>query len=70
MSVRDPRIDAYIANSADFARPILRHLREVRDGAMGQLGRLSSLGDLPPKRVLAGYVKKAVALKDEGVKAK
>jgi len=29
MVTRDPRIDAYIADSADFARPILTHLREV-----------------------------------------
>src|SRR5215212_7332153 len=29
MGTRDPRIDAYIADSADFARPILTHLREV-----------------------------------------
>jgi uncharacterized protein YdeI (YjbR/CyaY-like superfamily) len=27
MPNRDPRIDAYIAKSADFARPILEHLR-------------------------------------------
>jgi uncharacterized protein YdeI (YjbR/CyaY-like superfamily) len=29
MASRDPRIDAYIAKSAEFARPILMHLREV-----------------------------------------
>ncbi len=29
MGARDPRIDAYIAKSAGFARPILTHLREV-----------------------------------------
>jgi len=29
MGERDPRIDAYIAKSADFAQPILEHLREV-----------------------------------------
>lgn len=29
MGTRDPRIDAYIAKSEPFARPILRHLREV-----------------------------------------
>lgn len=29
MANRDPRIDAYIAKSAEFARPILTHLREV-----------------------------------------
>jgi uncharacterized protein YdeI (YjbR/CyaY-like superfamily) len=28
MSNHDPRIDAYIAKSAEFARPILEHLRE------------------------------------------
>src|SRR5262245_52928342 len=29
MGQRDPRIDAYIAKSAEFARPVLIHLREV-----------------------------------------
>ena len=29
MGTRDPRVDAYIARSADFAKPILTHLREV-----------------------------------------
>ena len=29
MSNHDPRIDAYIANSADFAQPILQHLRAL-----------------------------------------
>ncbi|MDB4883128.1 MAG: hypothetical protein JWL95_1894 [Gemmatimonadetes bacterium] len=29
MGTRDPRIDAYIAKSADFAKPILTHLRDV-----------------------------------------
>lgn len=29
MATRDPRVDAYIAKSAEFARPILSHLREV-----------------------------------------
>ena len=29
MVTRDPRIDAYIEKSADFAQPILRHLRAV-----------------------------------------
>ena len=27
MGTRDPRVDAYIARSAEFARPILIHLR-------------------------------------------
>ena len=29
MTRKDPRIDAYIAKSAPFARPILKHLRQV-----------------------------------------
>src|SRR3954471_7892188 len=29
MGTRDPRVDAYIAKSADFAKPILTHLREI-----------------------------------------
>jgi uncharacterized protein YdeI (YjbR/CyaY-like superfamily) len=29
MGRKDPRVDAYIAKSAEFARPILRHLREL-----------------------------------------
>jgi hypothetical protein len=29
MGTRDPRVDAYIAKSPDFARPILTHLRQV-----------------------------------------
>jgi uncharacterized protein YdeI (YjbR/CyaY-like superfamily) len=121
MPVRDPRIDAYIARAAPFARPILTHLREVvhdacpeveetvkwgfphfqykgmlcamasfkehctfgfwkgklivdRGGenaeqAMGQFGRITLLEELPPRRVLTGYVKEAMRLNDEGVKA-
>ena len=118
MAARDPRVDAYIARSADFARPILEHLRGVvhsacpdveetmkwsfphfmyngmlcsmasfkqhcalsfwkgalifdsdRDReAMGQFGRITKLSDLPPKKVLAAHVKKAMALNDEGAK--
>jgi uncharacterized protein YdhG (YjbR/CyaY superfamily) len=29
MGTRDPRVDAYIEQSAEFARPILKHLRQV-----------------------------------------
>jgi len=41
---------------------------EAKEGAMGQFGRITSPKDLPAKKVLVGYVKKAVALKDAGVK--
>jgi len=119
MGKKDPRVDAYIAKAADFARPILTELREAvhancpdveetmkwtfphfmykgilcsmasfkqhaafgfwkgslilgdrsrNDEAMGQLGRLTKRSDLPSKRVLDGYIKKAVALNDAGVK--
>jgi uncharacterized protein YdeI (YjbR/CyaY-like superfamily) len=33
VGTRDTRIDAYIAKSADFARPILTHIRDVVHGA-------------------------------------
>src|SRR3954464_9402836 len=118
MGKKDPRVDAYIAQSADFAKPILIHIREVvhsacpdveetlkwrlptfmhqgimcgmaafkedaafnlwkgslivgSDGdrdAMGQFGRITKLSDLPSKRVLAGYIKQAMALNEAGVK--
>ena len=31
---RDPRIDAYIADAGDFARPVLQHLRELVHSAI------------------------------------
>jgi uncharacterized protein YdeI (YjbR/CyaY-like superfamily) len=33
---RDPRVDAYIERQADFARPILNHLRDVVHAACGE----------------------------------
>jgi len=38
-------------------------------GAMGSFGRLTSIDDLPPRRVLVALVKRAVKLNDEGVKS-
>lgn len=115
MPSHDARVDAYIAKSADFARPILEHIRDVvhaacpeieetikwgmpffmyhgilcnmaafkqhcalgfrgardvqgkdgvAEGAMGSFGRITSVRDLPSKKVLAGYVKKAMALNE------
>jgi uncharacterized protein YdeI (YjbR/CyaY-like superfamily) len=121
MATRDPRIDTYIAKSAEFARPILEHLREVvhaacpqveetmkwsfphfqykgmlcsmaafkehcafgfwkgslvlgeagggSEEAMGQFGRITKLGELPSKKVLTGYIKKAMELNEAGVKS-
>lgn len=116
MGKKDPRVDAYIARSAHFAKPILRHIREVvhkgcpeveetikwgmphfdykgmlcgmsafkehcalgfwkhklvapaKEGAMGHFGRITSLKDLPPDRVLVGYVREAARLNEAGVK--
>ncbi len=36
-------------------------------GAMGAFGRLTSLRDLPPRKVLMGYMKKAKQLNEEGI---
>jgi len=118
MPTLDPRIDAYIAKSQDFAQPILTHLRalvhaacpeveetmkwsmphfmykgmlcgmasfkahctfgfwkgavlfpDLEKEAMGQLGRITSLKDLPSKKELMGYIKQAMKLNDEGVKS-
>ncbi len=120
MATRDPRIDAYIAKSAEFAKPILEHLRAVvrvacpgveetmkwsmphfdyrgemmcamaafkthavfgfwkgslvlgasaqRREAMGSFGHISTVKELPAKRVLVGYIRKAMALNDAGIK--
>src|SRR5687768_12452165 len=119
MGTRDPRIDAYIEKSADFAKPILEHIRSVvhetcpdaeetmkwsmphfdyagsmmlgmasfkehcalgfwkgelilgKDGvsteAMGQFGCIRSVSDLPSKKVLAGYIRQAMKLNEDGV---
>jgi uncharacterized protein YdeI (YjbR/CyaY-like superfamily) len=115
MTKPNPRVDAYIAKAAPFARPILAQLRAVvhaaapqaeeeikwgmpfftyrgkllcnfaafkahaafgfyrealvlgtaaKGGSAGSFGRLTDVRDLPPKRVIAGYVKKAIALAD------
>src|SRR5687768_11293887 len=119
MGTRDPRIDAYIAKSADFAKPVLTSLREtvhsacpdveetmkwsaphfmyhgmlcgmsafkqhcafgfwkgslIVDGdgreveqAAGQFGRITSVSDLPSKKELTAYIRKAMKLNEEGV---
>lgn len=117
----DKRVDVYIANSADFAKPILKELRAIAheacpeleeaikwscphflyngkilcsmaafkqhcafhiwhggqivdakdnksDEAMGQFGRLTSVKDLPSKKAVVAYLKKAMELIDSGAK--
>jgi uncharacterized protein YdeI (YjbR/CyaY-like superfamily) len=38
----------------------------AKDG-MGHFGKITSVADLPPKKTIAGYIRKAMALNDEGV---
>ena len=126
MANKDKRIDAYIASSQPFARPILKHLRALvhtacpkveetikwgfphfdyrgemmcsmasfqrhcafgfwkaslmknkklmanaaSESAMGHLGKISSLDDVPSDKVMIAYVKEAAKLNDEGIKIK
>lgn len=37
--------------------------------AMGQMGRITKVADLPSKKVLTGYIQQAMKLNDAGVKA-
>lgn len=123
MGKRDGRIDEYISKSADFAKPVLIHLRELvhktcpgveetmkwsfphfdykgmlchmasfkqhcafgfwkaelmkdkalmqnakSETAMGHLGKITSLKDLPSDKKMIAYIKEAMKLNDEGVK--
>lgn len=118
MGARDPRIDAYIGKSAEFARPILTHLRALvheacpqaeetlkwgmptfmhhgilcgvgafkqhctfgfwkhklvvgagrYDDAMGQFGRITKMSDLPPKKELVAFIRKAAQLNEAGIR--
>ncbi len=42
--------------------------REKNADAMGQFGRITKRSDLPSGKILAGYIRKAAALNDQGVK--
>ena len=118
MPDRDPRIDTYIDNSAEFAKPILAYIRETvhqacpeveetmkwsmphfdykgimcsmasfkhhcafgfwkaslipeakkSNEAMGQMGRITSLDDLPPKKELVRLIKEAARLNEAGAR--
>ena len=37
------------------------------ESGMGQFGRLTKLADLPPKRAMTGYIRKAMELNEEGI---
>ncbi|HEX6280281.1 MAG TPA: YdeI/OmpD-associated family protein [Pyrinomonadaceae bacterium] len=120
MPTVDPRVDAYIEKSADFAKPILRHIRKLvhkacpdiqetmkwsfphfdhkgtvcsmasfkqhcalgfwkqslmehdafpaEKTAMGSFGRVTSVKDLPPDKVMIALIHQAVELNEKGVK--
>ena len=123
MGAKDKRIDAYIAKSQDFAKPVMEHIRKLihktcpevtetikwgmpsfdykgpfigfaafkkhaavgfwkaalmkdhkiltgkdTKGAMGNLGRIESIEDLPKDTVLLKWIKEAMKLNDSGVK--
>ncbi|MGH8173048.1 MAG: YdeI/OmpD-associated family protein, partial [Rhodanobacteraceae bacterium] len=42
---------------------------DLSDEAMGQFGCIAKVSDLPSKRALTAYVRKAMALNDAGVKS-
>ena len=119
MPSNDPRIDAYIEKSADFAKPILEHLRKLvhkacpeveetwkwsfpnftykgmlcsmaafkqhasfgfwkqsllesdaipkNKTAMGSFGRITTLKDLPPDKVIIGLIHQAMELNEKGI---
>lgn len=124
MATKDKRIDAYIAKSADFAKPILNHLRKLvhtscpdveetmkwsfphfdykgemmcsmaafkqhcvfgfwkaslmkdpsllenakAETAMGHMGRITLIKDLPSDKKMMAYIKEAMKLNEEGKK--
>jgi uncharacterized protein YdeI (YjbR/CyaY-like superfamily) len=125
MGKKDPRIDAYIEKAADFAKPVLKHFRQLihkacpeveetwkwsfphfdyhggplahmaafkqhcaigfwkaslmrdnetlmqaakSESAMGHLGKITSLKDLPKDSVLVKYIHEGMRLNEMGVK--
>lgn len=122
MGKKDKRVDAYISKSADFAKPILNHLRELvhtacpqveetikwgmpyfdykgvmcnmasfknhcafgfwkaslmrdfkhmkdnNESAMGHLGRITSIKELPADNKVTAWIKEAVKINDDDVK--
>ncbi len=124
MAEKEKIIDDYIAKSADFAKPILTHIRKLvhkacpdaeekmkwsfphfdykgemmcsmaafkqhavfgfwkaalmkdpvlienaqSETAMGHLGKLTSIKDLPPDKKMIAWIKEAMRLNDEGIK--
>jgi uncharacterized protein YdeI (YjbR/CyaY-like superfamily) len=51
-------------------RSLIAARHDRSDEAMGNFGRIRKLSDLPPKRLLVGYVRKAAALREAEPAAK
>lgn len=122
MGNKDKRVDAYISKSADFARPILNHLRKLvhtacpqaeetikwgmpyfdykgmmchmasfkshcafgfwkaalmkdfsemkgnNESAMGHLGKITSINELPPDKKITAWIKEAVKINDDSIR--
>ena len=124
--MKDPKVDIYIRKAADFAQPILAHIRELihqscpevkevikwgmpcfdymgpmisiagfkqhcvcnfwkaellndprqylgkrkseGGAAMGNLGRITSVKDLPPDKVMIDFIKQHMLLNENGIK--
>jgi uncharacterized protein YdeI (YjbR/CyaY-like superfamily) len=45
-----------------------KKMKANQDNSMGHLGKIKSLADLPPDKVLVSYIKEAAKLNDEGIK--
>ena len=43
-------------------------LKKRTDEAMGHFGRITKFSDLPPDKVIIGYIREAMRLNDEGIK--
>ena len=43
-------------------------MKANQKSAMGHLGKITSLADLPPDKILIVYIKEAARLNDEGIK--
>jgi uncharacterized protein YdeI (YjbR/CyaY-like superfamily) len=47
---------------------IVAAMGKPAESAMGQFGRITSVGDLPPQKVITGYLKQAMKLNEAGIK--
>lgn len=56
------------ANLIEDKHGYLQPIANAGGEAMGNFGRITSLKDLPPDKVIIGYIKEAKRLNDEGVK--